>query len=530
MRNCIYLTDDLYKFNTLSEALNHANKNPEVTKITEKEIYNVCDEDLREEVVWVRNELNEKKSKLPNVITVRAKDLLRKNLICNDDLDKIEDKYVFNKVTSKVGDYLDNKFGKKGTWSSFVISVDRDNDDKPVNFVCSGIEWEDDSVDEALASGDVEKADKLQKQQDDLYDDAEYYDDHNAPAQAVQSRYEANKLQKKIDESQELKEDKDCKNLIWSNYYDDIDVDAWRDVFADEISYDYDLDNPEEKAEYEERVNNDDEVFDYALGMNNDQFEEEVDMLSDIKYPKGILVIADLGLWNGNVTGYKVIESGELEDCFESNDDYVRWYVDNDDEFAYDGSNHDGSNHYIYRAIREDVDEELLDKLYDIIYNGKYRSNRGTNVGKTINKFMLDECTRKIGPDILRVYGIEEGLEEGKKKKKKDKVRFVGNPEQEIAFFNNAMGNQVATADGGVGAVSMGESIESDYQKILDKHNIGKSSFVPSTAREWCDLKVISDTDTWAEDEPNFTPEFRKDVKSFIRRNKDFFNKVEKDN
>ena len=38
-----------------------------------------------------------------------------------------------------------------------------------------------------------------------------------------------------------------------------------------------------------------------------------------------ILVIGDLGLWHGRVSGYKEIPSGNIRDCLYSDCDYSTW-------------------------------------------------------------------------------------------------------------------------------------------------------------------------------------------------------------
>ena len=39
-------------------------------------------------------------------------------------------------------------------------------------------------------------------------------------------------------------------------------------------------------------------------------------------------VIGDLGRWHGRVSGYKMIDSGNIKDCLYSDTDYTEWYVD----------------------------------------------------------------------------------------------------------------------------------------------------------------------------------------------------------
>ena len=75
-----------------------------------------------------------------------------------------------------------------------------------------------------------------------------------------------------------------------------------------------------------------------------------------------ILVIADLGLWNGRRSGYKEIGTN-LRDCLYTNDDDMRLYVDNLGDLRADGYHHDGTNHYLYRVYKPGVGEEAISNL-----------------------------------------------------------------------------------------------------------------------------------------------------------------------
>lgn len=85
----------------------------------------------------------------------------------------------------------------------------------------------------------------------------------------------------------------------------------------------------------------------------------------DVRYDK-ICVIADLGLYNGRQSGYKIIDTDEIlySDC-----DYATWYVE-DGDLKFDGVHHDGNNFYTYYGIKDiyefedDVEEHgLTDKV-----------------------------------------------------------------------------------------------------------------------------------------------------------------------
>ena len=85
------------------------------------------------------------------------------------------------------------------------------------------------------------------------------------------------------------------KYLIWSNY--SLDYEDWRE----------DL-----EAEYPELSEQEREEKMYE---RNSEYLDDERMNLDIQLDKPILVIVDLGLWNGRYSGYKEIKSGNIKDC-----------------------------------------------------------------------------------------------------------------------------------------------------------------------------------------------------------------------
>lgn len=84
------------------------------------------------------------------------------------------------------------------------------------------------------------------------------------------------------------------RHLIWSNY--DLDYEDWRD--------DLEEDHPELTE---------DERMALMYEINNRYLDDERVNLN-IQLDQPILVIADLGLWNGRRTGYQEISSGNIRD------------------------------------------------------------------------------------------------------------------------------------------------------------------------------------------------------------------------
>lgn len=161
--------------------------------------------------------------------------------------------------------------------------------------------------------------------------------------------------------------------VIWSNY--DLDYDDWKDDLLDEY------------PELSER-----ERMELMYEINGDYLDDERNNL-DIQLSQPILVVANLGLWNGRFMGYKKIKSGNIRDCLYSDTDYSTWYVDQLGDLRCDAIHHDGTNHYLYRVYKDDVTETQIDNLLAKIYEGRATRKDITRV------------TRRLGDEIAAVYG-----------------------------------------------------------------------------------------------------------------------------
>lgn len=170
--------------------------------------------------------------------------------------------------------------------------------------------------------------------------------------------------------------------IIWSNM--NLDLDEWREDMREQLEM-----NGTDSADITE-----DMLYEEMIRTNDDYLPDERDNLN-VQLSEPIIVIADLGRWNGRFQGYKMIESGNIRDCLYSDTDYTEWYVDKNGEFKADAAHHDGQNHYIYRAFKDGVSGDQIEDLQDKIYSG------------TVTKADIDRVTRPIGSDIAKVYGFD---------------------------------------------------------------------------------------------------------------------------
>ena len=145
--------------------------------------------------------------------------------------------------------------------------------------------------------------------------------------------------------------------LIWSNY--SLDYEDWRE----------DL-----EAEYPELSEQEREEKMYE---RNSEYLDDERMNLDIQLDKPILVIVDLGLWNGRYSGYKEIKSGNIKDCLFSECDYVTWYVDRLGDMR----------------CEDGVSDAQIENLKEKIYRG------------TATRADITRITRRLGDEIGKVYG-----------------------------------------------------------------------------------------------------------------------------
>lgn len=165
---------------------------------------------------------------------------------------------------------------------------------------------------------------------------------------------------------------KEEKHVIWS---------------SDNLQSYYD----QAKFEYPEMT--DTERMELASEMLENDLDDERFNL-DIQLDRPILVIGDLGLWDGRHSGYKEIESGDIRDCLYADTDYSTWYVDKLGDLRCDAIHHDGTNHYLYRVYKDGVRDSQIDLLKEKLYYG------------TATRADITRATRRLGDDIARVYGF----------------------------------------------------------------------------------------------------------------------------
>ncbi len=172
------------------------------------------------------------------------------------------------------------------------------------------------------------------------------------------------------------------RHIIWSNF--NLDLDDWRDDIKGDLIANGT--SPDEITE--------DDLYDQMIDTNNMYLDDERINLN-IQEAQPIIVIADLGRWNGRFQGYNMIESGNIKDCLYSDTDYTEWYVDKLGDLRADAIHHVGTNHYLYRAFKDNATPEQIENLQDKIYSGK------------ATRADITRVTKRLGDDIAKVYGFD---------------------------------------------------------------------------------------------------------------------------
>ena len=164
------------------------------------------------------------------------------------------------------------------------------------------------------------------------------------------------------------------ERIIWSNF--DINVADYADFLQEEY--------PKVTDPYKQ--------YELCCDMNYAYLDDEKVNL-DIELPNPIICIADLGRWNGRCMGYKMIESGNIADClWDPECDYCKWYVDRYNDLCFTGAHHDGTNHYLYRELR-DLSDKQMENFLEKLHTGN------------LTRRDIRRYTTSVGSHIQRVYG-----------------------------------------------------------------------------------------------------------------------------
>lgn len=163
------------------------------------------------------------------------------------------------------------------------------------------------------------------------------------------------------------------RKTIWSNYYEDVEA-CEREIR---------MEHPE-LSEDEVRT----QAWELLWCALND---ERLNL--DIPLENRVIIIAELGLWDGKRNAYKEIAPRTIGGCLIEHEDFCRWYVDGRNDLCCNATHHDGTNHYMYREWKPGLSQKQKDNFYKKILQGK------------ADRDCINNYTRSIGKRICDVYG-----------------------------------------------------------------------------------------------------------------------------
>ena len=131
----------------------------------------------------------------------------------------------------------------------------------------------------------------------------------------------------------------------------------------------------------------------YEEIRNNEEitFEDEIVNLNK-ELDGRVLAIASMGLWNGRVSGYKILDNN-LNEVIKASIgcDEKHVYCDRYNVVA-EGYHHDGRNFVEFREIREDKDiDRFLEKIY---------------MNEPITRAEVRRYTKSLRPRVKEIYGF----------------------------------------------------------------------------------------------------------------------------
>ena len=143
-------------------------------------------------------------------------------------------------------------------------------------------------------------------------------------------------------------------------------------------------------------------IYDSETDVEGFRFSDEQHNL-DVEMDGAMIVIADLGLWDGRHKGYRMMGGRTVNMAFSAfqGDSYRLVYDSDTDNVRGVDRHHDGTNYYTFREVRRGKD---ISELQDLIYSEK------------VTQEDIDRYTKPLGKYVRGVYGWSKGKKKSKKK------------------------------------------------------------------------------------------------------------------
>ena len=172
------------------------------------------------------------------------------------------------------------------------------------------------------------------------------------------------------------------KHIIWQNY--DLNPEDWEEGYKEFLEIN--------EMEVPDKIN-DNDLYDWMY-ETNDMYLEDERMNLNIPTEGRIICIADIGLWDGRRSGYKLYDHN-IGECLylTQNCEYGEFYVDEHNNLRSRQSHHDGTHYLLFREFKPEITSDQADNFCHKINNGKATA-------KDITRY-----TRSLGKRIKKVYG-----------------------------------------------------------------------------------------------------------------------------
>ncbi len=163
-----------------------------------------------------------------------------------------------------------------------------------------------------------------------------------------------------------------AKNVIWQNL-------------------DFEIDETELAAEDSMSAQ---DLYDLAAEEAAQEMED-LRIMADMPLEGDIIVIVDVGRWNGRHAAAVVIP-GNLKNCFNPmflDSGFGEYWIDPNGNLCSSEVHHDNTNFYVYRGIKPGVTPAQIDRLKEKI------------ISQTVTMRDLGRLTYKLGPKMKEVLG-----------------------------------------------------------------------------------------------------------------------------
>ena len=136
----------------------------------------------------------------------------------------------------------------------------------------------------------------------------------------------------------------------------------------------------------------DDEIYEEINDFQSMDYDDQYRYNLNKELDGKIIAIANIGLWNGRRSGYKLMgyNLNNILDSFSC--DYIKVYADRYNIHS-EASHHDGTHYVTFRMIKPNLSDEQVENFLNKLYNG-------THTSKDITRY-----TKSLVKEVNKVYG-----------------------------------------------------------------------------------------------------------------------------